>query len=168
MTVEDNTRVAEFLQILKEMESMHVEVGILSSNSGEILMIANVHEFGVDIPVTPKMKGYFRHEFGINLKTSVIKIPERSFIRSSYDDKRDDIAKSGEELLDLVLEGVLAPRDFYEMLGQTAADTIRDYLVKEVNSPPNTALTIENKGSSNPLVDTGRLMNSIAYQVVGG
>lgn len=169
MPVVDESRVSDLLQTLREMESMWVRVGILSSTDGEILMIANVHEFGVDIPVTPKMKGYFRHKFGINLKTSVIKIPERSYIRSSFDEHKDDIEKTGEELLKLVMDGVLSPRQFYEMLGQTAEDTIRDYLVNEVKEPPNAPLTIENKGSSNPLVGKdARLSGAINYQIVGG
>lgn len=169
MPVVDESKVGDLLQTLREMESMYVRVGILSSTDGEILMIANVHEFGVDIKVTPKMKGFFRHNFGINLKTDVIKIPERSYIRSSYDKKGDEIGKTGEELLEMVLNGNLSARQFYEFLGQTAEDTIRDYLVNEVDSPPNAPLTVELKGSSNPLVGKShQLSSSIKYEIMGG
>lgn len=169
MTVLDESKVEEVLKRLEELNSMYVEVGILSSSSGKILMIANVHEFGCSIQVTDKMRGYFLHAFGIPLRksTTTIKIPERSFIRSSYDAKKQEIYKS-EDLLHLVLEGSLSARSFYEALGETCVATIKNYLINEIKSPPNAPLTIANKkGKSNPLVDSGQLVGSIAYEIKG-
>ena len=37
--------------------------------------------------------------------------------------------------------------------------------IKTLNSPPNKPSTVKNKGSSNPLIDTGLLRQSITYQV---
>lgn len=88
MAVQDTSRIDELLKRLSELDSMSVKVGILSSSSGEILMIANVHEFGCDIPVTNKMRVFFEHNFGFWTTKKVIKIPERSFIRSSFDNKK--------------------------------------------------------------------------------
>lgn len=157
----------DFIKRLEELESMYVAVGILSKADGEILMIANVHEFGTDIKVTDKMRGFFLYEFGIPLKptTKVIRVPERSFIRSAYDNKSDELYFDGAKLLDGVVEGTLSAKEFYTALGQVTVDVIKNYLISEVNSPPNTPLTIANKGSSNPLVDTGRLVDSIAYEI---
>ncbi len=167
MAVKDINRVPDFIKRLEELESMYVAVGILSKTDGEILMIANVHEFGTDIKVTDKMRVFFLYEFGIPLKptTKVIRIPERSFIRSAYDNKSDEVYVDGAKLLDGVVEGTLSAKEFYTALGQVTVDVIKNYLISEVNSPPNTALTIANKGSSNPLVDTGRLVESIAYEI---
>lgn len=171
MAVEDTSKVDEVLKRLEELDSMYIKVGILSSASGEILMIANVHEFGKDIKVTDKMRGFFLHHFGVSLKkdTKVIKIPERSFIRSSYDERKDQVGESGDSLLTKVINGDLAVRSFYELLGETTKNAIKEYLISNVNSPPNTALTIAAKhGKSNPLVNTGQLVNSIDYEIVGG
>lgn len=170
MAVIDNNNTDKLLKALRELESMSVVVGVLSSAGGELLMIANVHEFGCNIEVTEKMRGFFRHQFGINLKrdTKVIKIPERSFIRSSYDDKSTEITANGEDLITKVIEGELSARNFYEMLGQTCVNVIRNYIINNVTSPANSSLTIANKGGkSNPLVDTGRLVNSIDYEIRG-
>ena len=166
MTVEDKSRVDEVLNILEELESMYVVVGILSSTSGELIKIAAVQEFGADIPVTDKMRGFFAYNFGVNLKksTTVIKIPERSYIRSSFDDKKSRVMELGDMLYEVV-NGGMSPRNFYEALGQTCVGIIQDYMINEVNSPPNSGLTIANKGSSNPLVDTGRLVGSIDYEI---
>lgn len=171
MAVSDTNKVKEILQRIEALKSMYVKVGILSSESGEILMIANVHEFGKEIEVTDKMRGFFLYKFGVGLKkdTRVIKIPERSFIRSSFDARQDKIGEHGDKLIEMVLNGDLEVRSFYEMLGQTASDAIKDYLINNVVAPPDTELTVRNKhGKSNPLVNTGRLVNSIDYEIVGG
>lgn len=167
MTVEDKNGVPALLDRLRELESYQVAVGILSKSGGEMLMIANVHEFGCTIPVTDKMRGFLAYEYGIHLKksTRVIKIPERSFVRSSFDNKRNQVSDKGEDLIAKVVDGGLSARAFYEMLGQTCADTIRDYMVNEVNSPANSEMTKSIKGSSNPLVDKGQLAAAITYEV---
>ena len=155
MTVDDRSNVPELLQRLRDLESYYVAVGILSKSGGDMLMIANVHEFGCNIPVTDKMRGFLAYEYGVHLKksTKVIKIPERSFVRSSYDDKRSEVGKKGDDLITEVINGGLPAKSFYELLGQTCADTVRDYMVNEVDSPANSDMTKTIKGSSNPLVD---------------
>lgn len=167
MTVEDKNGVPALLDRLRELESYQVAVGILSKSGGDMLMIANVHEFGCSIPVTDKMRGFLAYEYGVHLKrdTKVIKIPERSFVRSSYDSKKGEIGDKGEDLIRKVIDGGLSARAFYEFLGQTCADTIRDYMVNEVNSPANSEMTIKAKRSSNPLVDHGQLAAAITYEV---
>lgn len=169
MTVDDKTKVPELLANLKELESYQVAVGILSKSGGQMLMIANVHEFGCSIPVTNKMRGFLAYNYGVHLKrdTKVIKIPERSFVRSSFDNKSSEVHDKGEDLLAEVVKGNMSARAFYELLGQTCADTIREYMVNEVNSPANSSLTIANKGSSNPLVDGGQLAAAITYEIRG-
>ena len=138
---------------------MYVKVGITSKADGEVLMIANVHEFGVNIDVTDKMRAFFRYKFGVNLKKDTINIPERSFIRTGFDANEDKIGDSMEDLIGLVLDGNLSAKAFYNMLGQTTAQAIALHLRDEVNSPPNSGLTIQNKGSSNVLVDSLSLIH---------
>ena len=171
MPILDTSKVAEVLERIRLLESMYVKAGILSKVGGEMMTIANVHEFGCDIPVTDKMRGFFIYHFGVALRedTEVIKIPERSFIRSSFDSKVDQVGDQGERLLDQVVNGDLPVRAFYDLLGQTSVNAIRNFLIQNVTSPANVALTIANKGGkSNPLVDTGRLVGSIDYEIVGG
>lgn len=169
MTVDDKSKVPELLQRLKDLESYYVAVGILSKSGGDMLMIANVHEFGCTIPVTDKMRGFLAYNYGVHLKrdTKVIKIPERSFVRSSFDNKSHQVSERGEDLIAKVVEGSLSARAFFEMLGQTCADTIRDYMVNEVNYPENSEMTKAIKESSNPLVNKGQLAAAITYEIRG-
>lgn len=166
MAIEDTSRVDELLQVLSELSSKYVEIGILSdSASSQVMMIATVHEFGVQIKVTDKMRGYFLYNFGIPLKTDVINIPERSFIRSSFDKYQGEIAKLG-DYLDQVLHLELSVSAFYTLVGERCVAMIKEYITS-MTSPPLSNLTIENKGSSGLLRDTGQLVSSITYKVRG-
>lgn len=164
MLVEDKSRVDEVLKAIEELNSMYVVIGILSSVSGKMLMIASVQEFGTNIKVTQKMRGYLGY-LGLHLRkdTEYIKIPERSYIRSSFDAKSGELLEKG-DMLDEVLQGNITATEFYNILGQTCVQTIQDYLV-ELDAPPNHPLTVTRKHSSNPLVDTGHLMSSITYEI---
>lgn len=166
MFVHDETRVPEFLSMLKELSSTKVEVGVLSSAGGDILLIANVQEFGCSITVTDKMRGYLGSQ-GIHLRkdTTSIKIPERSFIRAGFEEKKSEIEKSCEKILEQVINLQVAPRAFFETLGELCVGFIQDYIVS-LSSPPNSPATVKMKGSSNPLMDTGRLWQSIDYRLV--
>lgn len=167
MTVADRSNVGEILKNLEELESLSVQIGILGKSGSDMLMIGGVHEFGCSIQVTDKMRGFFAYNFGVHLRkdTKVIKIPERSYIRTSFDSKQGEISAKGADLIGMVVEGQMSARHFYEMLGQTCVEAIQDFITSNAVSPANTALTIANKGSSSPLVDTGRLIGSITYEV---
>lgn len=66
----------------KVLDDMHVGIGVMSSASGKdgvgLVNLALIHEFGIYIPVTPKMRGYLGHQ-GLHLKQSTrfIRIPAR-------------------------------------------------------------------------------------------
>lgn len=162
----DNSGLDEVIKNLEELEKYYVVIGITAKNDSKLIMIANVHEYGCDIPVTDKMRGFFAHNFDVHLKkdTKVIKIPERSFIRSGFDKCNQKFADY-EDILMSVLDGDISAKTFYEIIGQGGADMMRDFLINEVKSPGNSGLTMRLKGSSNPLVDTGRLANAIDYEI---
>lgn len=101
------------------------------------------------------------HEFGSLDGT----IPERSYIRSTVVNKKavfqafwkDKHAKNilvGDENAETVLN----------VLGQLAQSEVQKAIV-EISEPPNSEATIAAKGSSNPLISTGLLRQSIRYEV---
>ena len=59
----------------------------------------------------------------------------------------------------LPLEEVLA------MIGKVAQESIQQY-IEDLQTPPNSPQTIAIKGSANPLVDSGVMMNSITWEYV--
>ena len=165
--MKDETRVPEFLKMLKELTSYHLEIGIFGEDDSEMLMIANVNEFGIQIEVTNKMRNYL-HAMGLHLKASTkhINIPERSFLRSSFDLNKNDFINKGQPLLEKVIALELPVREFYNTLGEYIVGQVQEHLTS-IREPKNHPFTIEQKGSSNPLIArTGHLRESITHKVV--
>lgn len=168
MTVEDRSDVDKILRVLEELSSTAVRIGILSSAEGEILMIANVNEYGCEIPITNRMRGYFLHNFKVWLPTDkeVIKIPERSFIRSSYDENKNKF-RSYDDFLGAVLDMKISVRQFYKIIGEACVNTIKEYIRDKSNFEENSGFTLEQKKhKTSPLINTGNLINSIDYEVI--
>ena len=167
MTVEDRSNIDKILKTLEKLSNTAVRIGILSKSGGEILLIANVNEYGCSIPVTNKMRGFFRYEFGINISknTKVIKIPERSFVRSSFDENQNKL-ESYEELLEAVIDSKISVDNFYQIIGNACVNLIKDY-IKGGNFEPDSPVTLKHKRpTTKPLIDTGRLINSIDFEVI--
>lgn len=151
----------EMKERLENINGSAVEVGVLK---GEHKWIAAIHEYGLDIEVTPAMRSYL-HRNGMHLKKSTthIHIPERSFLRTGYDTNKGDILKKAREMLADVAAGRMKESALYEGIGTELADAIKDYAV-ELRDPANHPFTIERKGSSNPLVGTGDMVDGITWR----
>jgi hypothetical protein len=164
--VKDTNNIPEYLSMLHDLLATEIHIGIFGEEDSDILMIANVNEFGCEITVTPKMRAYL-HSQGLHLKASTteIKIPERSFIRSGFDDREKDIHSRAIELLKKVLTMDLDTATYFDILGQHIVDNLQEYLTA-IDNPENHPFTIGRKESSNPLIDTGRMRDSITFKVV--
>lgn len=51
-----------------------------------------------------------------------------------------------------------------EIIGQIAVGKVQDYMTN-LSAPPNAKSTVAKKGSSNPLIDTGALRQSVTYSI---
>lgn len=96
--------------------------------------------------------------------TESVHIPERSFLRSGFDDCNNEILKISEKAISDVFRGSMSVDDFLSMIGLQLSTKIKTYAVN-LKTPKNQAITEENKKSTNPLVDTGDMINSITYKV---
>ena len=168
MSIRDKSRVLALLKELELIEKKSLQIGIFGEDDSQILMIARVHEFGVQIKVTDKMRGYLSAVKDIHLRadTTHINIPERSYIRAGFDFNRNKFMQQGKVLIERVIEGKITAHKMFELLGEYLSGAIKQY-VTNLSNPPLSNVTIENKGSSNPLIDTGRMRDSITYKVVG-
>jgi hypothetical protein len=131
----------------------HVQVGVISGKGGEadhgdddltVLFLATVHEFGAP---------------GAN-------IPSRSFIRSTVDENQDELKELIGKLVNRMIEHGDTQEHVLEILGQWLTAKIKAKITSNI-PPPLKESTIEAKGSSIALVDTGQLLNSITYEVKG-
>jgi hypothetical protein len=103
------------------------------------------------------------HEFG----TADGKIPERSFLRSAMRDHVREHRKLGRDLAKAVTQGRRDPKEALALLGTKAASNVAQQII-DLAFPVLKASTIarRKKKSSNPLVDTGVLNQSITYEVI--
>lgn len=116
--------------------------------------------------VTAKMRAFLASQ-GLFLKksTSHIVIPERSFIRAGWDANESDVLDKSEEFLkDAFVLGISA-QSIMDAMGQEARDVLKDY-ARDLRDPANHPFTIQRKNSSNPLVDTGNMIQSIDYEIL--
>lgn len=99
-----------------------------------------------------------KHEFGID-------VPKRSFIRDTVDARQPDIQDllraAGKRILD---RGVRRLEKIPEVFGLLVVGMIQERIAAGI-PPENAPETIEKKGSSTPLIDTGQLRSSITHKV---
>mgnify|MGYP000849598978 CR=1 FL=1 len=113
------------------------------------------------------------HEGGINMATllaiHVLGAPSRGI--PQRDPLRPPLMNNAQRYTDLMAQGIknaLAngtdPNIVYEKIGIVASNDVKDYFVSGSFKPLDQK-TIDRKGSSKPLLDTGELRSSITYQV---
>ncbi|MEA4805088.1 hypothetical protein [Acetobacterium wieringae] len=165
--VKDVSNVGLLLDTLKEITSFEIHVGIQADEDSKILMIAHVNEFGWQIEVTDKMRGYLGAT-GLHLKkdTKHINIPERSYIRGGYDANKAKIERIVEGLLEKVVALEISVSQFQNQVGQLCVGLIQEFMT-DLSSPEKHPYTVDkNGGKTNPLIDTGELREKITYKVV--
>jgi len=167
MNVEDKNNIPKIIQELNYLDQHSIQVGVFGEDDSTMLMIARVHEFGVQIEVTPKMRG-FLHYRGIHLKksTDYINIPERSYMRTTFDEEQNNLNDLAVQEIQKVINMEKTGRQAMDMLGLYLVGAIQDKMVN-IRDPPNHPATIRQKGSSNPLIDNGHLRQSITYKIGG-
>lgn len=121
-----------------------VYVGVRGQADGELATIAAANEFGT-------RDGH---------------VPERSFLRSTVDENRAEYAKALGQVLEGVIDGRSATPGLQRIGVRAKADVQRK--IRAIKTPPNAPSTIRQKGSRNPLIDTGRLRQSIDYEIGDG
>lgn len=169
--IKDNNKIPQAIKTIEKINRKKVKVGYFTGDfyngNGELTVkgLAAVHEFGVQIQVTPKMRSFLHHK-GLHLKDSTthITIPERSFVRTGADQSRFAVVQKTEELIRDAITGNIQVELLYEMIGEEMRAEIREHAI-DLQNPANHPWTIENKGSSNPLVATGNMIGAMEVEV---
>lgn len=140
---------------LKHIDRARVHVGVLQNEKAE-----GDNEDGFDLVALAAT-----HEFG----SSDGHTPERSFIRSTFRGPPAWLVAITTRVAKPVLEGRLDIERGLGLIGAVATAQIKETIVEKRTTGPepqdNAPSTIARKGSSTPLVDTGRLLNSISWRV---
>ena len=91
-------------------------------------------------------------------------IPERPFFRSAMADNRPAYRSLMRSEAKKIMRAETDMRRTLSRLGLVAQGHVQQSIV-ELDIPPNSPATIKAKGSSNPLVDTGEMRQSVTFQV---
>jgi hypothetical protein len=172
--IKDKNRIPEIINSIEELDGATIRVGIFGTeanvnhNGSEITMghLAAIHEFGTKIPVTEKMRKYLASQ-GLYLKkdTTFINIPERSFIRSGWDENEQDMM---DKAVKLIKDAIAKGKDMQKVLdaiGLESSGRLQTF-ARDLRDPANHPFTVQQKSSSNPLADTGQMIQAIDYEVL--
>ncbi|WP_100488558.1 hypothetical protein [Sporolactobacillus pectinivorans] len=169
--IKDQSKIGDLLKAFNQDHK--IKIGYFGSNAdkksgdSDITLgnLAAIQEFGCKIPVTDKMRAYLASQ-GLFLKkdTKFINIPERSFIRSGWDNAENDVLDKLDSLLNEVIQASFPIDKLLDVIGLESKGKLQQY-ARDLNSPPNHPFTVAQKGSSNPLVDTGEMIGAMDYEV---
>lgn len=129
------------LRNVGRLDDVEIKAGLQGSVDQELLIAAVTNEFGSDDG----------------------RIPERSWMRSTFAAKNDEWAELAALLAADAMDGgsfqlsTWANRLGEHMVGDLAL------AMTDLRDPPNAPSTIKRKGSDNPLIDTGRTRLAITY-----
>lgn len=91
-------------------------------------------------------------------------VPERSFLRSTIDGGKQKYVKLLHGIGDATVAGKISVVRGAKLVGEVVVGDVKQAIADGV-PPPNAEATIERKGSSTPLIDTGQLRGSITSKV---
>jgi hypothetical protein len=140
--------VENFAQIAK---GAFVKVGVLQKEGEEVYTDENGKPQGTLVLVASA------DEFGTDT------IPERSYIRSTMDEGAKDFIKKMYGFWSQVMSGTMSVDMALDRTGMFAVGRIINK-INSIRTPPNALSTIKAKGSSKPLIEDGRLRQSISYE----
>ena len=95
-----------------------------------------------------------------------VTIPERSFIRASFDTGKATLENICKEAVDGIILKKWTAQEAADYIVKWAVEMTHDYFNTKL-SPPKSATTQLTSTQYQPLFDTGRLYNSISYSVEG-
>lgn len=154
MSIIVNDKVLKkLIKDFKKLNAQSTRIGVLGSKGGNedrdgitMVELAVVHELGAP-------------DLGI---------PQRSFIRETFEDSKvkTELKEMFAKVVKSIIAGKLDADKAMEVLGHWGVSKIKNRITfGEGISPANAPYTIARKGSSRPLVDTGRLINAINHEV---
>lgn len=138
----------KYLKAIPSLRNSYTRVGFPAGEDpapgdktfDQVVQVAAVHEFGA-----PK-----------------VNIPERSFLRSTFDEQREPINQALEKVYEQVAAGQRTTRQAFSRVGEWFKGKVQNK-IRDLKSPALATETIKRKGSANPLVDTGQMMQSVTH-----
>jgi len=141
VTVRDKN--AAYLRVLKAAKALEGNVGVgwfqgQHPSGFGLAELAAVHEYGSG------------------------RVPARAPLAVSFDRSEAALSQVIEGVAGRVIDGELTAEQALDQIGSLHASQIQNTIAEGLD-PPNSTMTVEMKGSSTPLIDTGRLRQSVTW-----
>ena len=132
---------------IKALRGFSVEVGIMGNDSVEGVSVIDYATY---------------NEFGTS------RIPARPFMARTYEENAVDTLKYLEFMAGQMIDGKMNAMGVLNDLGNYYEAKIKQTIVAAKSwAVPNAASTVAMKGSSSPLIDTGRMLGAVKYEIRG-
>lgn len=130
---------------LRKLSSAEIKIGFLESSGGyedgtTVAQVAAWNEFGTE------------HS------------PSRPFMRQTLKDQREEITKFARDRAKGVVTGSMSAQMALNGIGLYVKGRMQAE-IRDGEFEPNAPSTVAHKGSSKPLIDTGRMRQSIVYVI---
>lgn len=150
----------------KKWREMQARVATMNQHVIKVGVIGAEAEAEVEGGITMgRLAGVHEYGAAIRIGNTIIVIPERSFIRATIAAGEAKYSPLMARLTDRVLQGKLTEQQALGQLGLRVVGDIQKRMAQGID-PANAASTIARKGSDKPLIDTGRLRQSVTFAVV--
>ncbi len=153
---------------IRELSQYRVRVGVFSDSKTEnpheipLWKLAEIHEFGLDIPVTPKMRGFLFSRFGVRVRKDFLHIPGRSFLRRPFDEHQRSLQDFMINEAVQVTQGRRTAKYAANRIGEYLRKIIHNAILEGIPPPLNPAFQDRDHP---PLLDSGALFNAIEVRV---
>lgn len=131
----------------------------LKAFDGVELVIGVLRNSGRETNGTDLVDVAFYNEFGTR------HIPSRPFVRIASDEHGDEWQTLAEKGLTAITEGRMSRKQVLDLVGIRAKADVQKVFGDKTKLRPNAPATVARKGSSAPLIDSGRLRASINYRI---
>jgi len=137
----------KFFKELEELQKLQVRVGFQhgkeeDGNGADMADVAMWNELGT------------------------VRSPPRPFLRQSVDNNVDTIKAMCKTQLKEIAEGKKTAREALQAIGVTQKGLVQ-HTIRSGNFVANAPATVKKKKSDKPLIDTGRMRQSVNYVILG-
>ena len=154
------------------LKDSSVDIGIIikdgSKNIEGDLTLAQLAwnlEFGALVKISKEYREKALKR-GVNFGTQeLIEVPSRPYMRNTFDEQVNEIVVFVDKIEVKIIEQKLDRKTGLEAIGDFHKSAIQKNMRTKGKYTPNSARTIQIKGSDNELIDTGRLVNSMSVRV---
>lgn len=157
----------KIIEETKKIDGKSVDVGLFGDGQPEqnLAYRGTIQEYGAEIKVTEKMRNFLK-TIGVFLKkeTKMIIIPARPFTRKAFDGGRKNLVTFVEKMHGKLINGKINANVFMNSIGVFHSGQIKAS-IGNGSWKKNSQLTIEQKKSSTPLIDTGEMINGVKYKI---